>query len=241
MKKYVYILFVFLFVGCDDSVGEVIVKIPEASGIGYCKNSDTLMVVNDEGTYYEITPQGRVLQKVKLGKYDLEGVVCEDEQIIFVREDKGIVLVDRKTGKKKKIHVDTMDEGKKRKLFDKKSGVEGLAKVGNMLYLSKQAKKKKNAFIAVVRMEPYPSRVMDIIDHGIVDVAGLTMHDNALYMVSDKKDLLIKYDLERKKIVQKIKLKEGAWEGIAFDADGNVYLADDDGRVVKYRKKDLGL
>jgi len=33
MKKYVYILFVFLFVGCDDSVGEVIVKIPEASGI----------------------------------------------------------------------------------------------------------------------------------------------------------------------------------------------------------------
>ena len=147
MRNYLYLLLVFLFVGCGDSVGEEIVKIPEASGIGYCKNSDTLMVVNDEGTYYEITPQGRVLQKVKLGKYDLEGVVCEDEQIIFVREDKGIILVDKKTGKKKKIHVDTMYEGKKRKLFDKKSGVEGLAKVGNMLYLSKQAKKKRTLFL----------------------------------------------------------------------------------------------
>ena len=241
MRNYVYILMVFLFVGCDDSIGKEIVKIPEASGISYCSNSDTLIVVNDEGTYYKITPEGRIVEKVKLGKYDLEGVVCEDEQIIFVREDKGLVLVDRKTGKKKKVHVDTMFEGKKRKLFDKKAGVEGIAKVDNILYLSKQAKKKKDSFIAVVRMEPYPSRILDVIEHNIADIAGLVYHDGALYMVSDKKDLLIKYSLEKKKIVQKVKLEEGAWEGIAFDNKGFVYLADDDGRVVKYKKKKLGL
>jgi len=60
-------------------------------------------------------------------------------------------------------------------------------------------------------------------------------------MVSDKEDLLIKYDIEKKKSVQKVKLEKGAWEGIAFDYKGNVYLADDDGRVVKYKKKALGL
>ena len=241
MRHTIYILIAFLFVGCDDSIGEEIVKIPEASGISYCSNTDTLIVANDEGTYYEITPEGRVVEKVKLGKYDLEGVVCEDEQIIFVREDKGLLLVERKTGKKKKVYVDTMYAGKKRKLFDKKSGIEGLAKVDNILYLSKQAKKKKNSFIAVVRMKPYPSRIMDIIEHGIVDVAGLTIHNNTLYMVSDKKDLLIKYNLEKKKIEQKVKLEEGSWEGIAFDTNGNVYLADDDGRVMKYTKRELGL
>ena len=60
-------------------------------------------------------------------------------------------------------------------------------------------------------------------------------------MVSDKEDLLIKYDLNKKKSVQRIKLKKGAWEGIAFDTKGSVYLADDDGRVLKYKKKALGL
>ena len=60
-------------------------------------------------------------------------------------------------------------------------------------------------------------------------------------MVSDKEDLLIKYDLQKKKIVQKVKLEKGAWEGITFDAKNNVYLADDDGRIVKYKKKALGL
>jgi len=241
MKHYVYALIVLLFVGCGNSVGEEIVKIPEASGISYCHNSNTLIVANDEGVYYEITPKGKILQKVKLGKYDLEGVVCEDEQFIFVREDKGIVIVDRRTGKKQKVHVDTMYKGKKRKLFDRKEGVEGIAKVANTLYLSKQAKKKKNSFIAVVKMKPYPSMIVDVIEHDIADIAGLTYDDGDLYMVSDKKDLLIKYNLEKKKIVQKVKLEKGAWEGIAFDNKGFVYLADDDGHVVKYKKTALGL
>jgi hypothetical protein len=39
----------------------------------------------------------------------------------------------------------------------------------------------------------------------------------------------------------KVKLGKGAWEGIAFDNKGYVYLADDDGWVVKYEMKTLGL
>ena len=60
-------------------------------------------------------------------------------------------------------------------------------------------------------------------------------------MVSDKEDLLIKYDLENRKKIQKVKLGKGAWEGIAFDDKGFVYLADDDGQVVRYKQKSLGL
>ncbi len=241
MKHFIWLPMTLLIMACNDLTGDVIAKIPEASGISYCSNSNTLIVANDEGTYYEITPKGKILQQVKLGKYDLEGVVCEEEQLIFVREDKGIILVDRNTGKMKKAPIDTLYEGKKRKLFDKKAGVEGIAKTGNILYLSKQAKKKKDSFVAVVRMTPYPGRIVDIINHDIADVAGLTYHDGSLYMVSDKEDVLIQYDLEKKKIVQKVKLEKGAWEGLAFDTQGFVYLADDDGRVVTYKKTDLGL
>ena len=227
--------------GCGDLKGKEIAKIPEASGISYCSDTDTLIVANDEGSYYEINRKGKILQKNKLGNYDLEGVVCEDNQLIFALENKGILIVERKSGKKKKVTLDTFYNGKKLSLFDKKSGVEGIVKVGNIVYLSKQSKKKKDSFIAVVKLTPYPSRIVDVIEHEIADTAGLDYYDGYLYMVSDKKDILIKYDLEKKKTVQKVKLTEGAWEGIAFDSKGNVYLADDDGRVVKYKRKDLGL
>jgi uncharacterized protein YjiK len=241
MRYYLFVSIALLLSSCSEAVGDQIAKIPEASGISYCSDSDTLIVANDEGAYYEINRKGKILNKKKLGKYDLEGVVCEDEQMIFALENKGILIVDRKRGKKKKVVLDTYYQGKKLPLFDKKEGVEGIAKSGNLLYLSKQSKKKKKSFIAVVKLTPYPSRVVDVIEHHIADTAGLTYHDGYLYMVSDKEDLLIKYDLQQKKILQEVKLSKGAWEGIAFDDQGYVYLADDDGRVMKYKKKTLGL
>jgi len=241
MRIILLVSLTFFVIACADPKGKEIVKIPEASGISYCFGSDTLIVVNDEGTYYEITGKGKILHQVKLGKMDLEGVVCEEYQLIFVREDKGVLMVDRKRSTKKKVILDTSYHGKKLSLFDKKEGIEGIAKTGNILYLSKQSKKKKGSFIAVVKLKPYPSRIIDVIEPKLADIAGLDLHEGYLYMLSDKKDLLIKYDLEKKKSVQKVKLEEGAWEGIAFDTKGNVYLADDDGRVVKYRKKHLGL
>jgi len=241
MKYYLLTFIALSFIGCAEPAGEKISKIPEASGISYCSSSDTLIVANDEGSYYEINPKGKILQKKKLGKYDLEGVVCEDEQLVFAIENKGLLLVDRQTGKKKKVIVDTTYQGKKLNLFNKKAGVEGIAKVGNTVYLAKQSKKKKSSYIAVIKLTPYPGRIIDVIEHRIADTSGLTYHDGYLYMVSDKKDLLIKYDLDKKKVVQKVKLGEGAWEGIAFDRKGYVYLADDDGRVVKHEKKALGL
>ncbi len=241
MKQILLITFVLLTLACSKSPkGEVIAKIPEASGIAYNSKTDTLIVANDEGSYYELTTNGKILSKKKLGKYDLEGVVIDDDRLIFAVENKGLLLVNEKTGKKKKVIVNSMYEGKKLSMFSKKAGVEGIAKVGNIIYLAKQSKKKKSSFIAVVRLVPYPSRVVDVINHNIADTAGLTYHEGYLYMVSDKKDLLIKYDLDKKKIVKKISLNKRAWEGIAFDAK-NVYLADDDGYIIKYSKDALGL
>jgi uncharacterized protein YjiK len=241
MKYYLWLPFVLLVSACADPKGKMIAKIPEASGISYCISDDTLVVANDEGAYYKINRKGKILQKTKLGNYDLEGIVCEDNEMIFALENKGMLVVDDQTGEKKEIPLDTTYNGKKLALFNKKSGVEGIAKVGNKVYLAKQSNKKKKSFIAVVRLLPYPSRIVDVIEHHMADTAGLTYHDGYLYMVSDKEDLLIKYDLDKKRSVQKIKLEKGAWEGIAFDTKGSVYFADDDGRVLKYKKKALGL
>ncbi len=241
MRYYLLLSLVLLVSACGKPTGKVIAKIPEASGIDYCTHDDTLIVANDEGTYYKIDRKGKILRKNKLGKYDLEGVVCEENEILFAVENKGLLSVDTKTGEKKSIVLDTFYNGKKLPLFHKKSGVEGIAKSGNIVYLAKQSDKKKKSFIAVVRLTPYPSKIIDVIEHHVADTAGLTYDDGHLYMVSDKEDLLIKYNLAKKKSVLKVKLEEGAWEGIAFDNKDNVYLADDEGRVLKYKKKRLGL
>jgi len=241
IKYYLWLPFVLLVSACAGLEGEVIAKIPEASGISYCSDDDTLVVANDEGIFYKISRKGKILQKTKLGDYDLEGVVCEETQMIFALENKGMLIIDSQSGDKKEIPLDTTYKGKKLSLFSKRSGVEGITKVGNSVYLAKQSNKKKSSFIAVVRLMPYPAKIVDVIEHHIADTAGLAYHDGYLYMVSDKEDLLIKFDLEKKKVVQKITLEKGAWEGIAFDAKGFVYLADDEGRIVKYKKKRLGL
>ncbi|HSR73391.1 MAG TPA: SdiA-regulated domain-containing protein [Sulfurovum sp.] len=241
MRHFLWITFVCLVSACADPGGKTIAKIPEASGISYCSHNDTLIVVNDEGTYYRLTLKGKILEKKKLGKYDLEGVVCEGDKMLFAIENKGLLMVDSKTGESQEVLLNNIYHGRKISLFDKKSGVEGIAKTGNRLYLAKQSDKKKKSFIAVLNMTPYTSQVIDVIEHHVADTAGLAYHQGYLYMVSDKEDLLIKYDLQKKQIVQKIRLDKGAWEGITFDSKGNVYLADDDGRVVRYKKKKLGL
>jgi uncharacterized protein YjiK len=85
------------------------------------------------------------------------------------------------------------------------------------------------------------AKIEKIIDHGIIDSAGMEFHDKKLYIVSDKKDKLYLYDLKRNKVLKKIKLPKFAQEGITFDDDNNIYFADDDGAVLKYSLKELRL
>jgi len=220
----------------ETQASNVIAKVPEASGISYCQDSKTLIVANDEGSFYELTLTGKILSEHKLGKYDLEGVVCEKEKLVFAVEDGALLEVDRQTLKNKELKLKGEDF-----TLSKKAGIEGITKVNGFYYLSIQAKEKKDAKLLVVKTGANYAKVTNIIEHGIVDSAGLQFFDKKLYIVSDKKDKLYIYDLKKEKTVKKIKLDKFAQEGITFDEDGFVYFADDDGAVLKYHKKDLKL
>jgi uncharacterized protein YjiK len=214
-----------------------IVDIPEASGIDYCSSSDTLVVANDEGWYYEITTDGKIVSKTRVKKYDLEGVVCGDDHFLFAVEDKGLLKVNRATKKMKLIAIEQKYNGKKIKLLDKKSGIEGIAKVDDIYYLSKQSKKRKKSFIVAIKIKNAKAKIVDVIKHKIADTAGLTYHQGSLYMVSDKGNILIEYNLDKQKIVSKTKLSKSHQEGITFDTKGFFYIADDGGSILKYSKE----
>jgi nitrite reductase/ring-hydroxylating ferredoxin subunit len=224
------------FTACNAQTNHKIASIPEASGISYCHNSNTLMVANDEGTFYEISPEGAILSKHKLGKYDLEGVVCEEDKIIFAVEDGALLEVNRKTLKTKLLKIKGQDFK-----FSKKAGIEGITKIKDLYYVSIQAKTEKDSKILVLKAGKNYAKVLETIEHGIIDSAGMQYHNKKLYIVSDKKDKLYLYNLKKNKIKKRIKLPKFAQEGITFGVNKDIYFADDDGAVFKYTLKELGL
>lgn len=60
-------------------------------------------------------------------------------------------------------------------------------------------------------------------------------------MISDKQDLLIKYDIKNNTTIQIVKLPLGSHEGLCFDDKNNVYIAHDDGKISKCTQKQLKL
>ena len=233
---------------------KVIAKIPEASGICYVKKSQSLFVVNDEGTLYKLNKDGKVLRKMYLGKYDLEGITYnpKDDKLLLAVEDAASILVVNRDSLEFEKEIKIKRKFEKVNLLkkSKKGGLEAIAIDRNGdIYVSNQSKvtytkKLKENGSVVVKIngiEKKKAKIVEVYNHGYIDIAGLTFHNGYLYMVSDTKNLLIQYDIKKNKTVKKIKLPKAAQEGICFDDDGHVYIADDNGRILRYKTKKLGL
>ena len=233
------------------NANNIIAKVPEASGICYSKSSNTLFVANDEGSVFELSLDGKILRKKKLGKYDLEGVACDDKNsnlLFAVEVDESVLVVDKKSFTvKKEIKIKRTYKNKMVLKKDKEYGIEAITIVNKEIYISNQSYKKypnKDASIVfkISKLRKNKkSKIEDIIAHNFVDVAGLSYYKGFLYMLSDKKNLLIKYDIKKDKVIKKIKLDKFAGEGVTFDDNRNIYFADDEGSVLKYKMSELGL
>ena len=247
MKRITTLLLLISTLG---SANHTIAKVPEASGICYSQKSKTLFVANDEGTIFELDTNGKILRKKKMGKYDLEGVACDDKNnnlIFAVEVDESILVVSMKKLKiKKEIEIKRKYKDKLVLKKDKEHGIEAITFVENDIYISNQSYKKypnEDASIVfkVGRLDKKKTKIKTIIAHNFVDIAGLSYFNGFLYMLSDKKNLLIKYDIKKDKAIKKIKLDKFAGEGVTFDGNGNIYFADDEGRVLKYKMSEFGL
>lgn len=225
---------------------EVIAKIPEASGITYSEKSNSLFVVNDEGTVYELSLKGKILKEKKLGKYDFEGITVDEKNdflLLAIEGNDSILVISKKKFKEKK-EISIKRKYKGHNILKKgDDGLEGIVLYKNKIYLSNQSNKKypkdDSSVIVIIDydLKQKKQKIKNIIDHGFIDIAGLTVYNDILFMVSDKKSLLIQYDLKLKKVIKNEKLsKKFAQEGITFDSEGNLYIADDKGQILKMQK-----
>ncbi len=238
MRNIISLISITIFLSLSAFAGKI-ASIPEASGISYCNKSHTLVIANDEGSFYEISPNGTIIKQYKLGKYDLEGVVCEEKRFVFAIEKGALLEVNRKTLKSKKLKI---KDGRGDNLkFSKKAGIEGITKIDDLYYISLQTKKAKDSLLLVLKMEKNYLKVVKRIKQRIADSSGMQYYKKRLYIVSDKKDKLYIYNLKKGKIEKKIKLPKFAQEGVTFDNSGNIYFADDNGAIMKYKMDRFGL
>ncbi len=240
MKIYNLFLIIF-FTSCSHS-DNLLIHIPEASGICYEKSSNSLFVANDEGLVYEIDTSGKVLRKRCLGHFDLEGVACDSKKgkLYFAVEKSDHVLVVNQKNLSVVKEIDIKRKYKKIKILkkDRKHGLEAIAITPDGLYLSNQSFKRypqedPSVLLKIGSLKKRKTVIKKIIDHGYIDISGMSYYNNYLYMVSDTDNLLIKYDLQNQKTIATKKLPPAAYEGVTFDNFGNIYFADDDGRVLK--------
>lgn len=232
---------------------KVIAKIPEASGICFIKKSNSLVVVNDEGWIYELSIDGKIKRKKKLGKYDLEGVDYDkkSKKLVIVVEGKESLLFVNLDNFKIEKEIKIKRSYKKINILKKSkgNGLEAIAMEDGDIYVSNQSKikdKKKlkenaSAILRVSGINKKKMKIKEVFNHGYIDIAGITFHNGFLYMVSDTKNLLIKYSLEKNKTISKIKLPSSAQEGICFDKNGYMYIADDNGKILRYKEKNYKL
>ena len=251
LKKIKIMIFILGFAISAINAKEI-AKIPEASGICYVSKLDKLIVVNDEGWIYTLNIDGKKIKKIYLGKYDLEGITYDkstDKLLVAVEGDESILVLNSNSLKIEK-------EVKIKRKFDKVnilkkakgSGLEAIAIDENGdIYVSNQSKityKKKlkenaSVILKINSLNNKKAKIVEVFNHGYIDIAGMTFHNGYLYMTSDKKNLLIKYDINKNKTIKEIKLPKSAQEGICFDNDGNIYIADDNGYILKYKQKKL--
>lgn len=225
---------------------KVIAKIPEASGISYSYESNSLFVVNDEGTVYEISKKGKILREEKIGKYDFEGIVVDDQKnlLLIAVEGDDDILVLKKDNFKIKTQISIKRKHNGINILKKGGdGIEGIALYKNKIYASNQSNKKHpkadSSVIVVVdyNLNKKKVKVEKIINHKLTDISGLTFYKDILYMISDDNNFIVSYDLKKKKILRKDKLpKKFAQEGITFDNKGNLFIADDNGQILKIKK-----
>ncbi|HHD83333.1 MAG TPA: hypothetical protein ENK93_00495 [Campylobacteraceae bacterium] len=228
----------------------VIADIPEASGICYSSGDNLLYVVGDEGNIYALSPEGKILRRKFLGKYDLEGIACDPKQhrlLAAVEGKEEVLVIDPERFKLlRTVKIKRDYKGKTLLKKDKKHGFEGITidDQGD-LWISNQSKHyyphaDPSVIVRIDDLSHKKAKISGIIDPRKRDISGLAWQNGYLYMVSDTNDRLYRYNMSQKRIDREIKLPKFAQEGVTFAPGGRLYFADDNGHVLMFDHKRAG-
>lgn len=222
----------------------------EPSGIVYAPASGTLFVVGDEGTLVEVSAAGRVVARIPSGG-NLEDVAVHTPsgRLVLLSEKKGELLVvdptsGKRTGRFKLDDVALLGEAG----VDKNQGFEGVAfreeegrPGGGVFYLVHQ---RAPAMLILLAFDPLaPSGNIGaaslIARTAVPNRADLTAvtYDadlDRVFVIADSKDRLVMLSRSGEEEAE-IVLPGAQQEGLSFDPEGNLWIADDRAGLLVFR------
>lgn len=224
--------------------------IEEPSGICFLKQTGTLFVVSDEGFIFEIDKLGKILRRSYLGG-DLEDV-CPgpDANTLLVaveREDKLLVVDWRNLVSIQEILIDSWADGRLILEEDDDHGIEGLIYYRGTVLVTNQSyiivdstsghKSDSSALLTIAppKCHDCDAEIVFVDYQQYPDLAAVSAPSDSsnLFLISDEEDLLLEYNPVAGVIVEEYKLFGEEQEGLAFDDEGNLYIAQDSGGILK--------
>lgn len=224
--------------------------VKEPSGIVFSAARKSLFVVGDEGSLVEVGLSGKVIAQIPTGG-NLEDVAVHvpSGRLVLLSEKKGeLIVLDPQTGKKtgrfKLNDVALLGEAG----VDPNQGFEGLAfreeagrPGGGLFYLVHQ---RKPAMLVAIAFDPLAAKG-DIGAESLVSRTSIPNRDDLtavtweptlerLFVIADSKDRLAMLWLSGEEEAE-IVLPGVQQEGLSFDADGNLWIADDQAGLLVFR------
>ena len=228
MKKILLFILIFVLYSCNINAKSI--DFSESSWICYMQDKDVFYVVSDE---WEIQKIDSNLEKIGYfqfdEKYDFEAIVCDEKNNILYTIDEKKWQIYKINSKDDKFNILEKYNINWYKLDEK--WIEWFTKISENKYVISTQTKKDNLLIIEFKNNIF--KVIQKIDFPYIDLSWLEYKNNNLYIISDKNDKVFIYDLEKEKILREINLDKWAWEWISFDKKWYMFLADDDGRIVK--------
>ena len=227
----------------------------EPSGICFHKMRGTLFVVGDEGDLGEVKTNGDVIRITHIRAADFEGVTHDPASgllYVAIEGDEIILEIDPDTFRVEREFVLPRGIGNKVLLAPEGQGIEGITFVpeaghreGGWFLVANQtfSLETNNDISAVFRFDlPLRSKqgqakLVDYFPIQTIDLAGLFYDSdtNHIFVISDAMNMIFECT-KTFEIVSAYTLPGENQEGITRDNDGFVYIAQDSGRVLKWKR-----
>ena len=236
-------------------------QIAEPSGITYHPTRRSLFLADDSGSVHEVSLEGRLIQSGGLNERDIEGItVNPDTGLLYaaVEDDEAILELDPKDlAIQREFRIGRNYKGEQ--LLRKGGmGIEAIAFVpdashpeGGTFWVGNQSfslKAKDEPSVVCEVVVPLRSTTAKQSDGTIIraykmdfiDISGLAYDTQGdfLVLISDTTNLLVELKREGT-ILRQYLLPGDEQEGIVLDGLGYMYLAQENGKIIKLADRRL--
>ena len=229
------------------------VQFNEPSGLCYHARRGTLFAVGDEGDVGEMATDGTMVQQKRVRSADFEGITYDPSSgllYVAVEGEESILEMDPDSLKVlREFDIPRSFQG----ATLMKAGGQGIEAItfvpdpkhpqGGTFFVANQSMKMNDPEdisgifeLEVPLKNPGKVKILRYFEPGIPDLSGLyyDFADDRLYAISDATDQIMAYSRSGERL--------GLWtlpgndqEGLAADAQGFLYIAQDSGGIIKFK------